>query len=235
MRRKKTFHFGTKSYDYVLVLTNRKTISLVVEPNLKIFLKAPKEISEEKINNFLMRKWKWLKNNLEYFSKFQKKRKLKEYVSGESFMYLGKQYMLDIILGDSDSVTLQKNKIMLQTSNRITNFRYTRKVLNSWYEKQTNEVFNLRYKEVLLKFDYEFIPELVIRKMNKRWGSYLLNKKVILNPELIKYSIDCIDYVITHELCHMEVPNHSKRFYELLNKKYPRWNIVKDKLDNYQL
>ncbi len=67
--------------------------------------------------------------------------------------------------------------------------------------------------------------------MNKRWGSYLATKKVILNPELIKASSDCIDYVITHELCHVIFRDHTKEYYEYLFKMFPNWKKVKEKLE----
>ena len=67
--------------------------------------------------------------------------------------------------------------------------------------------------------------------MRRRWGSILKQKKVLLNPKLIHASKDCIDYVITHELCHRKYKNHDKRFYKYLQEKYPRWEKVKDKLE----
>ena len=67
--------------------------------------------------------------------------------------------------------------------------------------------------------------------MKKRWGSFLNKNKILLNPKLIHVSKECIDYVIVHELCHLAHKNHDKKFFDLLNKKYPKWERVKEKLE----
>ena len=82
-----------------------------------------------------------------------------------------------------------------------------------------------------LRFAYERMPELVVREMQRRWGSFLEGNKIILNPRLVHVPKDCIDYVITHELCHMEHKKHDKNFYKLLDEKCPGWKKVKDKLE----
>ena len=84
---------------------------------------------------------------------------------------------------------------------------------------------------MLNKFDYDFVPELALRKMTKRWGSFLSQKKVLLNPKLIKASKECIDYVIIHELCHMKYQNHSKAYYDFLTLKCPNWKQLSDELE----
>lgn len=72
---------------------------------------------------------------------------------------------------------------------------------------------------------------LSIREMKRRWGSFLNQDRIFLNPKLIHTSKDCIDYVITHELCHMRYKNHDKKFYGFLKKQYPKWEKVKEKLE----
>ena len=72
---------------------------------------------------------------------------------------------------------------------------------------------------------------MVIKKMEKRWGSFIRGKSIILNPLLIHASKDCIDYVITHELCHVKYRGHNKAFYRLLDAKYPHWEAIKEKLE----
>ncbi len=67
--------------------------------------------------------------------------------------------------------------------------------------------------------------------MNKRWGSFIGKRRIILNPRLISASKECIDYVITHELCHMRYKNHNKVFYNYLKSKMPDWEKRKDRLE----
>ena len=67
--------------------------------------------------------------------------------------------------------------------------------------------------------------------MKNRWGSCTASGKIIINPEIIKAPSKCIDYVITHEICHLVNPNHSKEFFALLDEKMPDWNRWKMKLE----
>lgn len=227
---KHIFKYGSYSYEYYLIREKRKTVSLVVQPSLKIILKCPIDCDEEKIQKFLKRKWKWLEKQLSYFKKFKNKNK-KEYISGESFLYLGRQYKLLIKKGKKNGIKLKYGKIELITAKNKDNKKHNKKLLQKWYNERANIIFANQYKKVLNNFEYSFKPRLITRKMNKRWGSFLSNKKLILNPVLIQAPKECIDYVITHELCHMKYKNHSKKFYDLLKSKIKNWEEVKEKLE----
>jgi len=229
--KQSTFTYGTHSYDYYLVRQDRETVSLTVQPSLNIILKCPKNYTQKKIDVFLKRKWYWLESQIRDLRRLKRSNIQKEYVSGESFLYLGRQYKLIIKKGAKDSVGLLKGKIEVSTTKDVRNKIYNQKLLNNWYAKRGLEVFNERYYKVLKRFDYEFTPELDLRKMSKRWGSFLTKKKVLLNPELIKASKECIDYVITHELCHMKHHDHSIAYYRFLNSKFPNWEKTKETLE----
>lgn len=228
---KSVFVYGKHIYEYFLVYQQRKTISLTVQPNLNIVLKCPPSYETEKIERFLKKKWLWIEKQLRYFKKYKQTATKKDFVSGESFLYLGRQYKLIVKSGNKSEVQLSHGRITMQTHRSLRNTLANQKNLEKWYEERTEAVLNERFKFMLKKFQYDFIPDLVIRKMSKRWGSYLSKQKIILNPLLIRASKDCIDYVIAHELCHMKYKNHTKQFYKLLESKMPDWEKLKDKLE----
>lgn len=228
---KKTFTFGNYSYNYFLVFQDRKTLSLTIHPNLKIILKCPNNCEETKINNFLKRKWNWIEKQINFFKKFRKNPGKKEFVSGESFLYLGRQYKLTIKNSNQTKVKLEKNKLTLFTNESLKNEKLNKKLLNNWFEERTKIVFNSRLNQMLKKFDYESPPKLTIRKMLKRWGSCFSNKRIILNPLLIHSSKQCIDYVIVHELCHFKHKKHDKNFYKLQESIIPNWKKIKENLE----
>jgi hypothetical protein len=225
------FVYGSFVYEYELTREKRNTLSLTVMPDMSIFLKCPQDADTERIELFLKKKWFWLQKQLNFFKKFQKKIYAKEYISGESFLYLGKQYQLVVKRAKEDRVSLQNGKLVFFTTQSVSNGVHTRIYLNAWYNRRGREVFRDRYEEVFKNFDYDQKPRLEIKKMQKRWGSYTRGRSIILNPLLIHASKDCIDYVITHELCHMKHKNHDKNFFKLLNSKYPKWEKVKEKLE----
>lgn len=226
-----TFVYGKHQYSYKLLRLDRKTFSLVVLPNLSIIVRSPFCAKQAEINKFLEKKWMWLEEQLKYFKKYQHKKTEKEYVSGESFLYLGRQYKLVVKVAKVNSVSLSKGVLICHTTDSVKNKLSTKDLLNSWYLEKAKLIFSERYEEVFRNFDYKEKPKLTIRKMNKRWGSFNRGKSITLNHLLIQASKDCIDYVITHELCHVGYRDHNKEFYKLLNMKFSGWEKVKEKLE----
>lgn len=225
------FTFGTFAYEYELILQDRKTLSLTVTPELHIILKCPKKTDTERIEKFLAKKWFWLEKQLSFFKKYQRKIYKKEYVSGESHLYLGRQYKLEVKRAEKDEVIATKSFITLQTTQDISNSSHNRKLIHTWFADKTQIIFQERFQEMLKRFEYKKTPQLSIREMKKRWGSFLNREKIFLNPKLIHTSKACIDYVIVHELCHLTHKNHDKKFWNLLEEKYPKWNKIKNTLE----
>lgn len=228
---KRTFEYGTYRYIYGLIRQDRKTLSLTVEPCLDIILKVPLEADDERIEKFLRKKWMWLNKQLTFFEKYRRKHYQKEYVSGESFYYLGRQYKLLVVSGDRNGVALSKGKLTVTTTRPVDDGRFNRTLLDRWFKKRRHIVYNERYSEMLKNFDYSFTPELTVRVMARRWGSYIKGERIILNPLLIHAPKEAIDYVITHELCHMKYKNHDAKFFQLLDTKFPGWRKTKEKLE----
>ncbi len=227
----RTFEYGAYRYIYGLIRQDRKTLSLTVEPCLDIILKVPHEADDERIEKFLRKKWMWLNKQLMFFEKYRRKHYQKAYVSGESFYYLGRQYKLLVVSGEKNGVVLSKGKLTITTIRPVDDSRFNRTLLDRWFKKRRHIVYNERYTEMLKNFDYSFTPELTIRVMARRWGSYIKGERIILNPLLIHAPKEAIDYVITHELCHMKYKNHDAKFYQLLETKFPGWRKTKEKLE----
>lgn len=230
-KEKQKFIFGSHIYHYDLVMEERKTLSLTVSPNLEILVKCPIKAENDRIEKFLKRKWFWLEKQLHFFKKYQYSTYKKEYLSGESFFYLGRQYKLLVKHSKRDKVVLTKGVFLLETTRNAQDKQYNKKLLTKWFREKTETVFRERFEEIKEKFTYKNLPPLIIRVMQKRWGSCLENGTVILNPKLIHSAKECIDYVIVHELCHVRYKSHDKRFYTLLKHHCPNWEKVKDKLE----
>lgn len=226
-----TFIYGKHQYSYKLLRLDRKTLSLTVLPDLSLVVRCPLKAKQERIEVFLKKKWLWLEEQIKYFKKYQHKKTSKEYVSGESFLYLGRQYKLHVKAASLNSVALSKGVIVCHTTDSAKNNSSTKSQINKWYLEKAKLIFAERYDEVFKKFNYTDKPKLAIKKMDKRWGSFIRGKSITLNPLLIQTSKDCIDYVIIHELCHVKYRDHSKAFYKLLRVKCPRWELVKEKLE----
>lgn len=231
--KKKEFKFGSFVYTYDLTRQERKTLSLTVTPEMKLFVKSPHVATNERIEKFLTRKWFWLEKQLRFFEKYKAKRYTKEYVSGECFYYLGRQYKLVVKKSQEESVKLSRGVLLIHTTKSIRNTTHTRKLLESWYNKKTEQVLHTRFKQINKRLVGDDTSLIVIREMKKRWGSFVPSGKIILNPKLIHTPKECIDYVIVHELCHLKHKKHDQNFFSLLEKHHPNWKVTKEKLEYY--
>lgn len=226
-----TFQIGSARFACELIPHESRTLALTVYPDMSVVLKHPEDFPLERIEVFIKRKRRWLNTQLAFFAKYAKKKYQREYISGESHLYLGRQYQLVVRKGKTDRVILLRGKLYVETTKHVEEGVYTRNLLDEWYASKIESVFEERLNAVLKNFAKLEKPKLFVRPMTKRWGSAIRNQKIILNPALIHSSKDCIDYVITHELCHFTHKNHDKNFLKLLDKKYPNWQKVKEKLE----
>lgn len=228
---KHTFKYGRYSYEYYIEFTDRKTLALEVLPDLRIITKVPFGTTLDQIEGFLVRKWKWLEKQLGELRKLKKAHTERQYVSGESYYYLGRQYLLLVERSDTGAVKLERGKLRIYTTRSVRNGAYNKKLLDEWYAHQRNRVFKREYIRALKLFSYNAIPQLGERIMARRWGSYTSDGKVLLNPRLIEAPTEAIYYVCVHELCHRISRKHDDIFYKELEKRLPHWRRIKDSLE----
>ena len=227
---KRTFKYGKHKYVYLLECSNRKTFSLVVTPNLHIILKVPEKTSDEEIRQFLIKKWVWLNKQIKELTRYKKTKIKKSFVSGESFYYLGRQYMLKVKKSDNEGVKISPG-VMLLIIKKQCSYEHKKMIYDRWYMNKCEEVFKEELIDTLREYGIKDIPRLKIREMKSRWGSYQKNSVINLNPKLLQASRMAIRYVITHELCHIEYKNHDAHFYALLQSRVPEWEHIKDSLE----
>src|SRR3989344_4121405 len=141
----KKFIFGTFIYEYQLIKQDRKTLSLTVTPDLKIILKSPSSADDKKIESFLKRKWFWLEKQLSFFKKYQRNIYEKEYISGEGYLYLGRQYRLVVKRSKQDFVSLTKGQLVVFTTKPVSNGNHNKKLINAWFLDKTEKIFQERF------------------------------------------------------------------------------------------
>lgn len=227
----KVFCYGKYEYKYLLERSKRKTFSLVVMPNLNIILRVPLDSTEDQINKFLVNKWVWLKKQLNELERYKKNNVVKKYVSGESFYYLGRQYMLKVDKAVSDGVKVLPGVIIISTTKQVRDSQHNKFIYDQWYFAKCETVFKKELLSALKEYRIDIIPKIKVREMKSRWGSYQKNNTINLNPRLLQTSKASIHYVITHELCHIEYEEHNKDFYNLLESRIPDWRNIKDNLE----
>jgi predicted metal-dependent hydrolase len=227
----KTSHiqFGLKQIDFSFRYTERKSLGITVTPELKIVVHAPFGTPIEKIKVRVKKKASWIIKQQNFFLSFHPKTPARKYVSGETHLYLGRQYMLKVIIGKENIVRYKGRFVEVTTKNK----NKVGELLNLWYRQRAKDKFSSIAEPIILRFKrYNVEPSaLYIQEMRTRWGSCTPKGKIILNPELIKAPKPCIEYVIIHELCHLVYPNHTNKFLALQNKQMPDWEKWKMRLE----
>ena len=221
--------FGTKQIDFVLQYKNRKTLGITVTPAMQVIVDAPEGTSLDKVKEKVRKRAPWILKQQDYFSGFQPLATPKRYVSGETHLYLGRQYRLKIIESTEEQVKLKGRYIEIQTPTQDK----AQALLEKWYLEHAKLKFQAYLAPLEERFNsYGVKPSgFEIRRMPKRWGSCTPKGKIILNTELIKAPKGCIEYVIIHELCHLVHPDHSKAYWNLLDKEMPAWQKWKERLE----
>ncbi len=221
--------FGSTRIDFRLEYSNRKTLGITVTPEMEIVVKAPADTSIEDIKEKIKKKAPWIIKQQSFFLSFQPRTPERKYVSGETHLYLGRQYRLQIKIGEQESVKL-KGRFVEVTASEKSRVKY---LLSNWYLQHAREKFHSVAQPLIEKFKkYKVVPgSIVLREMPTRWGSCTPKGKIILNPGLIKAPKGCIEYVIIHELCHLIHHDHTQRFIDLQTREMQDWERWKMKLE----
>lgn len=226
---RETIEYGSKTIEFQLHYSNRKTLGITVTPELDIVVKAPIDASLEAIKEKVRKKAPWIIKQQSFFLSFIPKTPERRYVSGETHLYLGRQYRLKIISNERGWVKIKGPFIEVSTLDKSR----VKEQVKGWYlENARNKIIPMAEKliEQFKKYEIE-ASEIVFREMPTRWGSCTPKGKIILNPELIKAPKGCIEYVIIHELCHLVHHDHTQKFIDLQTKEMPTWERWKMKLE----
>lgn len=231
-----TLHYGTSVIEYSLDYADRKSLGIKVQPDNTVHVTAPLDASVTAIQEKLSKKASWILKQQDFFLSFHPLTPPRRYVSGETHLYLGKQYRLKLIESESESVKLVGGYLKVQVLSKQDKQRIEKQV-RQWYQQKATIYFQKIYDKHLYIAEtfYKGETELILRWMQKRWGSCSKDGKITLNTELIKAPKVCIEYVLIHELCHLKHHNHDTAFYNLLSNTFPNWQKVKYRLEKFMV
>lgn len=225
--------FGGQVIDYTIVRRVRQTLEIAVEPDCSVCLVAPMDSTLEAIEAKLRKRAPWVLRQQRYFSQFLPRTTARRFIAGETHLYLGRQYRLKVVSHTQRAVKLLRGELVVQTSSPQQP-EATRAMLEGWYKAKAQQWFADRLEICLQRFpeSERFRPtNLLIRTMRQRWGSLSPGGRLLLNRRLIEAPVSAIDYVITHELCHVSEPHHGAAFIELLTRVMPDWEQRKAALE----
>lgn len=226
--------YDGKIIEFEIQRKNVKNINLNVRPDMAVVVSASEKVPLEFIINFVKEKAPWILKNVNYFKDVQPENTAqRQYISGETYKYLGKQYRLKVEESEVEEVKYYQGFIHLHVKDK-TDYNRKEKLINEWYREKAEANFKSSLKKMYSIIEkYGIIePQVQIRLMKARWGSCLKDKNtILLNFELIKAPKFCIDYVVLHELIHFKYENHDSEFQTFLTSLMPDWKQRKEILD----
>lgn len=209
----------------------RRTLAISVLPDGSLELIAPETARLPVILVRVAKRMAWIRAQRRNFAAMNAIRPPLRYVSGATHRYLGRQYRLRVASGKVVAVALRGGYLHVTVQEKSETA--VSEVLRIWYRGKARGQFTrrlARWEEWCLARRLP-LPRLRLRSMLKRWGSSSRDGSITLNPELIHAPSACIDYVITHEICHLKHPNHGPAFWRLLIQLCPGWRGLKGRLE----
>lgn len=228
--------YGDREFRYHLCYLpghKKSSIKVHVHPNGMVQIDAPESATLPEIKAGVQRRARWILRHLDDIEERSRYVRPRQWVSGESQLYLGRRYVLKVIEDTNQRrITCKLIDGQLRVQGKDLSPERTQKVVNQWYRGRALDVFKRRLKLIVDALPWTHaVPPWRIVEMQTQWGSCSPEGTVLLNPHLVKAPTRAIDYVLLHELCHLEEHNHSPRFYGLLDRFMPEWRSVKEKLD----
>lgn len=223
--------FGSRVIPYRVRYSSRKTLGVSVTPGMTVEVTAPAGTSPDRIRDLVRKKARWIQKQQRFFLAFYPRPSPRKYRSGETHYYLGRQLILRVRTGDSAEVRYKGRELEVTVSESGQAGRLVEK----WFRDRAKEKFPEFLDSIAERF-FRFSVQpagLGIRRMPGRWGSCSGTGRITLHPDLIKSPRGCIEYVMTHELCHLVCRNHDRKFWDLQLKMMPDWMKWKAKLEKF--
>lgn len=220
--------------EFKVVYSGRRTIGISVLPDSSVIVRVPYLTSLNTISRIINEKYAWVLKHRDNYRRSDNNSLNRSYITGEIHLFRGNKSVLKIEKSEKSYIRFYDNTIELGTE-RTNDATAVRKLLYKGYK---NEAL-VRFPELMSKVlgehpDQMFKPSgLVIRTMKRRWGSCSNKGIITLSTELIKLDDLYIEYVITHELCHLKHHNHGSQYYRLLSEVFPEWKTVRKELRKY--
>jgi predicted metal-dependent hydrolase len=226
--------YGPEEIEYSVVENARlmSRVRIHVNPDGRVEVERPRGVGSEEVQRAVQKRSRWIVRNVKRAGAATEYALPRRYVSGEAHFYLGRRHKLIVMeAGEGPSeISLRRGRI--EVCLPVADPAAVRRRLRRWYRARASSYFSRKLGELVARFEgIDSAPPFQLLAMEKRWGSCSPSGQISLNPSLIKAPVQCVEYVLTHELCHLLEHNHSKRFYALLDRQRPEWRMQKRELD----
>lgn len=226
--------YGTTTIDYAIKRSPRRsTVSIAIDPAEGVLVTAPAPAPVARLDRIVHAKASWISQRLKRQSDRPPAPDAKEFVSGESFLYLGRQYRLKLDMDAAPRpLSLVGGWLRLAIPRHMPadhRGAFVRAALVDWYKLQARKRLPERLRAWSKKLGVR-VPDLLITEPEKRWGSATSTGTVRLNWRIVQAPLALIDYVVAHELTHLQHPNHTREFWAALGRVMTDYETRKQRL-----
>ncbi len=202
-----------------LIRSKRKTISLIIQPDGKLIVRAPQRMSQIQIMEFVRTHEDWIRRNQKRV-KASPPPPLKVFKDGELFMYLGNEYPLSIISNQRPALIFENSRFHLSRSNLPA----ARQVFINWYKSQARIVISQCVENLAAKHKFNY-KKIRISSARTRWGSCSTTGTLSFTWRLVMAPPDIVEYVVLHELVHTRIKDHSRTYWHRLGELLPGYKV----------
>ena len=228
--KKAAFVYDTQEIAFVIEKSKRKSLSIAIQPDGNLLVKAPFFMTDAEIVKWVKTKTGWIIRQRAKIQEQWQQNPPKQYVTGEKFLYLGEEYELEVRLseGRAGMAGIADDKIIVFA--KTADSTEVQKILVNWYDKQAKAVISKRVRYFAERMG-ESYGKITIKNQQKRWGSCSSARNLNFNRRLIMAPQEVLDYVVVHELCHLRQMNHSKEFWQEVEMVLPDYKMHKKRLE----
>lgn len=226
--------FGNRTINFEICRSGqrKKTVSVIVDPDRGVSLKAPVHVDTEALNAIALDKGAWIVQKLENHAQSQYDIAAREFITGESVQYLGRNYILKIaddpLLKNGGFCRLKGKYLECYVSDKA-NEAVALKIVKQWYYDRAADKLKDRVDLFARKMSVQ-PGDVLIREQKKRWASCDAKGNLRFNWQIIMAPLKLVDYVVAHELAHVRIHNHSPAFWKAVGAVMPDYEDRKEKL-----
>jgi predicted metal-dependent hydrolase len=207
----------------------------VYPPHGRVRVAAPLAVSDEAVRLAVIGKLAWIKRQRAKFEA-QARQSRREMVAGESHYFLGQRYRLRVIEHPGAGKVVLQNKSFMDLYIRPgTSAEQREQVLQRWHRRQLKALIPSLLEKWQMVLDVQ-VADWGIKKMKTKWGACTIKaRRIWINLELAKKPVQCLEYIIVHELVHLLERHHSDRFRKLMDEFMPQWRLHREELNQAPL
>ncbi|MCC5847125.1 MAG: M48 family metallopeptidase [Verrucomicrobia bacterium] len=224
-------HLQLGDLEIEVVRKDIKNVHLSVYPPAgRVRISAPSHMKLETLRLYAISKLSWIRQQQRKILA-QERDTPREYLERESHWLWGRRYLLEIEEVDAVPEVLRQHKTLILRVRPGADANKKAEVMEAWYRSQLHEKVpaNIQTWEPKLHVN---LARVQVRRMKTRWGSCTPAKgSILLNTELAKKPVACLEYILVHEMIHLLEPTHNERFRTLMDLHYPRWRLAREQLN----